>query len=137
VASLYRSTDAATYSSPDHDKMISSSIQLSALPETEERRAEVGMGNRSEAAAAVPPQHTQKANSQVSADQAKRTGDGATEFGVRGKSDRPRSQRTSHRSERKLVLMTMRTIRFPDGRQVTKLIPYRGRERVLALSANE
>ena len=61
----------------------------------------------------------------------------STEVSARGKSDRPRSQRTSHRSERKLILMTMRTIRFPDGRQVTRLIPYRGRERVLAFSANE
>ena len=86
----------------------------------------------------VPTQQARYA-SEVSVDKAKRIGEGASSADgtANKKLDRPRFQRTSHHSERKLVLMTMRTIQFPDGRKVTQLIPYRGRERVLAFSANE
>ncbi len=132
------STAPATSSSRDHDTVLSSSIDLSALPESEPRLAEVDLGARSKAAEPVPPQQTQNASVEVSANKAKRTGQKASFEGTAlKKSDRARSQRTNHRSERKLALMTLRTIQFPDGRQVTQLIPYRGRERVLASSLNE
>jgi hypothetical protein len=36
-----------------------------------------------------------------------------------------------------LTLMTLRTIEFPDGRRVTRLIPYRGGERVLAFGPDD
>jgi len=46
--------------------------------------------------------------------------------------------RQSHRSDhRKLVVMTLRTIEFADGRRATKLIPYRGEHRVMAFGPNE
>jgi hypothetical protein len=131
-------TAAAISSSPDHDTVLSSSINLSALPEAEPSLPEVDLVVRSKAAEAVPTQQTQNASGEVLAGKAKRTGERA--FSVAGthkKSDGPRSQRVTHRSERKLVLMTLRTIKFSDGRQVTQLIPYRGRERVLASSLNE
>jgi hypothetical protein len=112
---------------------------MSALPVSEPRLAEVDLGFRSKAAEPVPPQQTQNASVEVSANKAKRTGQKASfaEGTALKKSDRARSQRTNHRSERKLALMTLRAIQFPDGRQVTQLIPYRGRERVLAFSLNE
>jgi hypothetical protein len=47
-------------------------------------------------------------------------------------------QQASGRSEKPaLTLMTLRTIEFPDGRRVTRLIPYRGGERALAFERAE
>jgi hypothetical protein len=51
---------------------------------------------------------------------------------------RPHRRQASNRPEkRKLVLMTLRTIQYADGRQATQLVPYRGRERVLAFGTDE
>jgi len=53
-------------------------------------------------------------------------------------SKRPRSRLARHHPEKsKLELMTLRTIEFSDGRRMTQLIPYRGRERALAFGADE
>ena len=52
-------------------------------------------------------------------------------FSARGKAA-SRPQQAARSDKRQLVLMTLRTIQFPDGRQTTQLIPYRGRTRVLA-----
>ena len=130
---------AATSSSADDDKVLSSSIDRLAPPEAKPRVGKVDQGIRSRSAEPVPSQQTRYASGEVSADRAKLTGEKAfaTEVTVHRKSDRSRSKRTSHRSERKLALMTLRTIQFPDGRQVTQLIPYRGGERAVAFSPNE
>jgi hypothetical protein len=137
-SSLNGSTAAVTSFSADDDKELSSSTDR-APPEAEPRAAKVDLGTRSKAADPASPRQARYASGEVSAVKAMRTGDGAssTEGTVHRKSDRPRSQRTSRRSERKLVLMTLRTIQFPDGRQVTQLIPHRSRERILAFSTNE
>jgi hypothetical protein len=51
---------------------------------------------------------------------------------------RPHPRRAGNRSERSaLALMTLRTIEFPDGRRLTKLIPYRNGERALAFEPDE
>lgn len=51
---------------------------------------------------------------------------------------RPHPRQAGSRSERSaLVLMTLRTIEFPDGRRVTQLIPYGDRERALAFWPDE
>ena len=51
---------------------------------------------------------------------------------------RPNRRHASNRPEkRQLALMTLRTIQFADGRRVTQLIPYRGRERALAFGADD
>jgi hypothetical protein len=138
ASSLDVSAAAATSFSAADDKLLSSSNNQSALPESELRVAKIDLGIRSKTAEPVPPQQTRYASSEVSADKAKRTGENAssTQRAVLKKLDRPRPNRTSHRSERKLALMTLRTIQFPDGRQVTQLIPYRGGQRV-AFSPNE
>ena len=53
-------------------------------------------------------------------------------------SKRPREKYASNRPEkRKLVLMTLRTIEFADGRRTTQIIPYRGNRRVLAFGDND
>jgi hypothetical protein len=39
--------------------------------------------------------------------------------------------------KRRLQLMTLRTIEFADGRRITQLIPYRGRERALAFDDDD
>jgi hypothetical protein len=50
----------------------------------------------------------------------------------------PRPRRANTRSRKgALALMTLRTIEYPDGRSVTRLIPYRGGERALALQLDE
>ena len=50
----------------------------------------------------------------------------------------PRRRLARHHPEKsKLELMTLRTIEFSDGRRMTQLIPYRGRERALAFGADE
>ena len=136
--SLKGSTAAVTSSAANDDKVSSSSIDRLPLPEAEPRAAKVDLGTRSKAGGPVPTRQTRYA-SEVSVDKVKRIGEGASaaDGTANKKLDRPRFQRTSHQSERKLVLMTMRTIQFPDGRKVTQLIPYRGRERILKFSANE
>src|SRR3977135_2159869 len=45
------------------------------------------------------------------------------------------SEKPSER--RRLALMTLRTIEFPDGRRVTRLIPYRQADRALAFDADD
>lgn len=55
-------------------------------------------------------------------------------FSTRGKAVKPSHPQQATRSDkRQLILMTLRTIQFPDGRQATQLIPYRSRGRILAL----
>ena len=44
---------------------------------------------------------------------------------------------SSHPRKPALVLMTLRTIEFPDGRRLTQLIPYRGAGHVMAFEADE
>jgi hypothetical protein len=129
-----RSTVVVTSSAANDDKVSSSSIDR---PEAEPRAEKVDLGTRSKVAGPAP--NRQKVASEVTVDKAKRIGEGASSAdGTPNKKlERPRFQRTSHHSERKLVLMTLRTIQFPDGRKVTQLLPYRGRERVLAFSAYE
>ena len=48
-----------------------------------------------------------------------------------------RRQAANRPEKRKLVLMTLRTIQFADGRRATQLVPYRSRERVLAFGPDE
>jgi hypothetical protein len=51
---------------------------------------------------------------------------------------RPHSRQAGNRSEKSaLTLMILRTIEFPDGRRLTKLIPYRNGERALAFEPGE
>ena len=53
-------------------------------------------------------------------------------------SKRSTRKMASHRPEkRQLALMTLRTIEFSDGRRMTQLIPYRGRERAMAFGWGE
>jgi hypothetical protein len=53
-------------------------------------------------------------------------------------SQRPRQKYAGNRPQkRRLEMMTLRTIEFPDGRRVTQLIPYRGSRRVLAFGDND
>jgi hypothetical protein len=50
----------------------------------------------------------------------------------------PHARQAGYRSEkRELALMTLRTIEYPDGRRITRLIPYRGEERFLAFQPDE
>lgn len=50
----------------------------------------------------------------------------------------PRPRRANQRSEKRaLALMTLRTIEYPDGHRVTRLIPYRGGERALAFQSGQ
>jgi hypothetical protein len=37
-----------------------------------------------------------------------------------------------HAEKRRLILMTLRTIQYPDGRRVSRLLPYRGSRQALA-----
>jgi len=48
-----------------------------------------------------------------------------------------RTSNPSRFEKRQLTVMTLRTIRFSDGRQVTQLIPYRGGARTLAFGSDE
>jgi hypothetical protein len=51
---------------------------------------------------------------------------------------RPATRQASNRSEKRaLVMMTLRTIQYPDGRRETRLIPYGGRERALAYQSDD
>ena len=51
---------------------------------------------------------------------------------------RPHPRQASGRPQKSgLTLMILRTIEFPDGRRVTKLIPYRNGEHALAFQPNE
>jgi hypothetical protein len=59
-------------------------------------------------------------------------------FAARGKAVKTTHPQPAGRSDkRRLVLMTLRTIQFPDGRQTTRLIPYRSKARILALGVDE
>jgi hypothetical protein len=59
-------------------------------------------------------------------------------FSSRGKAVKPSHPQQATRSDkRQLVLMTLRTIQFPDGRQTTQLIPYRSRARILAAGIDD
>jgi hypothetical protein len=60
----------------------------------------------------------------------------------RGRVKTTKAIQASHTSQlrlekRHLAVMTLRTIRFPDGRQVTQLIPYRGGARTLAFGSDD
>jgi hypothetical protein len=46
-------------------------------------------------------------------------------------------QTGSHSEKQGLVLMTLRTIEFPDGRRVSRLIPYRRGERALPFQSDD
>jgi hypothetical protein len=50
---------------------------------------------------------------------------------------RPHLQQASRSDKRPLTLMTLRTIEFPDGRRMTRLIPYRGGERTVAFDVDD
>ena len=51
---------------------------------------------------------------------------------------RPHPRQAGSRSEKSaLALMILRTIEFPDGRRVTRLLPYRNGERALAFQPDE
>jgi hypothetical protein len=39
--------------------------------------------------------------------------------------------------KRRLMLMTLRTIQYPDGRRVSQLIPYRGSRQALASNRDD
>ena len=48
-----------------------------------------------------------------------------------------RRQANNRFDKRKLAVMTLRTIEFPDGRRVTRLISYQGRDQALAFRRDE
>jgi hypothetical protein len=60
-------------------------------------------------------------------------------FTTRGKAVKPThpQQQATRSDKRRLILMTLRTIQFPDGRQTTQLIPYRSKARILAFGIDE
>jgi hypothetical protein len=100
--------------------------------------AEVASGEATrhiEAAAAVARQEVRQPAPAVSPPSNART---AVTKPIKRSHVRQASGHSEKSAERRtLALMTLRTIEFPDGRRVTRLIPYRGGERVLAFEPDD
>jgi hypothetical protein len=137
-------------SSADIDKAASSSIDPPARRET--RVATVDRDAQPEGVTPSPDPQARSAHAEIPADEAKPAEKAvvpakpsprvltASASSTADNAARPskRHRQASNRPEkRKLELMTLRTIQFHDGRRVTQLIPYRGREHALAFGDDE
>jgi hypothetical protein len=126
-------------------KAASASI-VPPAQETETRVAIVGRDAQPESVTPLPDQQARSAHAEIPADTAKPAEKAvpakpaprvltASAFATAdnaARSSRRHKQASNRPEKRKLELMTLRTIEFADGRRVTQLIPYRGRERALA-----
>jgi hypothetical protein len=123
---------AAISGSADDQQIRSAHAELAsreAKQHIEAAPAEARQGVRQPASAVSPPSSAQITAPTVPATAAKP---------VRRPHVRQASSHSEKSSERRaLALMTLRTIEFPDGRRVTRLIPYRDRERALAFGPDE
>jgi len=91
--------------------------------------AKAGLEQTAQAPAPIPSGNSQSVTPAV-------TPAGALKVGRTG--TRPTGKlASSHPRKPALVLMTLRTIEFPDGRRLTQLIPYRGAGHVMAFEADE
>jgi hypothetical protein len=137
--------------SPDIGKAASASI-VPPAQETETRAATVERDAPPASVTPLPDPQARSAHAEIPADAAKpeekavvptrpalrvlTASASSTAYNAARPSKRHRQ--TSNRPEkRKLELMVLRTIQFDDGRRVTQLIPYRGRERALAFGDDE
>jgi hypothetical protein len=122
----------ATISSPANNQQILAHAEVAsgeARRHIEGPPAEARREVRQPVPAVSPP-----GNAQTVA----RTAPAAVAKPVKRSPVRQASSHSEKSSERRaLALMTLRTIEFPDGRRVTRLIPYRGGERTLAFEADD
>jgi hypothetical protein len=146
-------TAAAVAPSPSADigKAASASI-VPPAQETEKSVATVERDAQPESVTPPPDQPARSAHAEIRADEAKPAEKAvvpakpsprvltASASSPADNAARPskRHRQASNRPEkRKLELMTLRTIQFDDGRRVTQLIPYRGREHALAFGDDD
>jgi hypothetical protein len=139
-------------SSSDVDKAASASVDRPAPLETETRAATVDRDAPPEGVTPSAEPQAHSAHAEIPADKARpaekavvpakpapRVLTASASF-TADNAARPskRHRQASNRPEKRRVeLMTLRTIQFDDGRRVTQLIPYRGRERALAFGDDD
>jgi hypothetical protein len=146
-------TIAAVTPSPsaEGDKAASASI-VPPAQETETRVATVEPDAQPESVTPPPDQQARFAHAEIPADEARPaekavvpakpaprvlTASASSTADNAARPSKPHRQASNRPEKRKLELMTLRTIQFEDGRRVTQLIPYRGRERALAFGDDE
>jgi hypothetical protein len=139
-------------SSADVDKGASASIDPPAPREAGTHAATIDRDAQPEGVTPSPDPQARSAHAEIPADEAKPAEKAvvpakpaarvltASASSTADSAARPskRHRQASNRPEkRRLELMTLRTIEFDDGRRVTQLIPYRGRERALVFGDDE
>jgi hypothetical protein len=139
-------------SSADIDKAAAASIDPPASREAGTRTATVDRDAQPEGVTPSSDPQARSAHAEIPADEAKPVEKAvvpakpaarvlaASASSTADNAARPskRHRQASNRPEkRRLELMTLRTIQFDDGRRVTQLIPYRGRERALAFGDDD
>jgi hypothetical protein len=137
--------------SPASSSEVSSAVaESSAAPTTPDPVAQPAT------MAPTPDRQTRSVNAQASIDEARRkveqpvrqTASAGSPSNLRTTASAPDtiarvqkrapSRQASNRSEKRaLVMMTLRTIEYPDGRRATRLIPYGGGERALAYQSDD
>ena len=139
-------------SSSDLDKAASASVDRPAPREAETRVATVDRDAQPESVTPSPDPQARSGHAEIPADKARPaekavvsakpaprvlTASASSTADNAARPSKRHRQASNRPANRKLELMTLRTIQFDDGRRVTQLIPYRGRERALAFGDDE
>jgi hypothetical protein len=138
-------------SSADIDKAASASIDPPAPREAGTRAATVDRDAPPDGVTPAPDPQARSAHAEITADEATPaekaipakpaprvlTASASSTADNAARPSKRHRQASSRPEKRKLELMTLRTIQFDDGRRVTQLIPYRGRERALAFGDDD
>jgi hypothetical protein len=145
--------DSASAQTASDDIDTTASTASIEPPAPQEPVAPAIVGNTPPAAATPSPDSpTRLAHAEISADgvrpaevpdvrpsksAAPRAATASDSADIDARPSRPHRRHAGNRpAKRRLEVMTLRTIEFPDGRRVTRLIPYRDRERLLAFGAD-